>query len=308
MQSAARRLRIDAATAEVIAAFQSGGLDCRLLKGPALASWYGDRADRVYLDCDLWLAPGDLAAAEAALEALGFERGFDDRDQPDWWREHASDWRRAADGASIDLHRRLQGVEAGDEQVWRVLSEPFETIVVGGRPVRILATPARALYVTLHAAHHGRQWGKATAHLERALDCLELPDWLQARALAEGVGAVDSLDSGLRLAPGGSAMADLLELRPQRSVRVQLQAGTPPPIALGIEQLAAAASHRQRLRILARKLVPPAAFIRHWWPPAARSGWMLALGYVYRPLWLIRMAPRGLRAWLEARRALRGRR
>jgi hypothetical protein len=88
-------------------------------------------------------------------------------------------------------------------------------------------------------------------------------------------------------------------------VEVALRASTPPPIALGFEQLARAASPAERLEIIARKTVPPPGFIRHWWPAAGRSRRMLALGYLYRPLWLLRHAPRGLRAWLVARRKVR---
>lgn len=305
VKSAAQRLRIDAATAEVIAAIEAAEIDCRLLKGPALAEWYRDAPDRAYLDCDLWLPPQELSRARGVLARLGFERSLDDDRLPDWWVEHATEWRRAADGVSVDLHGRLQGAEGGDEDVWAALSEPFETIEVAGYPARILATPARALYVTLHAAHHGEQWGKATIHLERALACLDLPVWEAASALAERVGAGASFEAGLRLVPPGAMVADTLGLHPHASIRVRLRASSPPPIALGLEQLATAGSNRMRLRILARKLVPPPAFIRHWWPPAARSRSMLALGYLYRPAWLLRNTPRGLRAWLGARRALR---
>ena len=80
---------------------------------------------------------------------------------------------------------------------------------------------------------------------------------------------------------------------------------TAPPIALGFEQLARAPTVRNFVAILMRKVVPPAGFIRTWWPPAARNAPMLVIGYVYRPLWLLRHAPGGLRAWLTARREVR---
>jgi hypothetical protein len=76
-------------------------------------------------------------------------------------------------------------------------------------------------------------------------------------------------------------------------------------VALGIEQLARAHGWQERAEILRHKLVPPPAFIRHWWPPAARNSWMLMLGYAYRPIWLVCKAPAGLRAWRTARRRVR---
>ena len=109
----------------------------------------------------------------------------------------------------------------------------------------------------------------------------------------------------MRLVPQGAELAERLSLPPTRSVEVALRAGTPPPIALGFEQLASAGSLGEFLSILARKAAPPRDFIRHWWPAAAQSRRMLALAYVYRPLWLLRHGPQGLRAWRSARRKVR---
>ena len=49
-----------------------------------------------------------------------------------------------------------------------------------------------------------------------------------------------------------------------------------------------------------RKL-PPATFMRRWYPQAADSRRRLALAYLWRPLWLLRHAPAGFRAWRDAR-------
>jgi hypothetical protein len=84
-------------------------------------------------------------------------------------------------------------------------------------------------------------------------------------------------------------------------VKTALHATTPPPVALGFDQLATARGIR-RLEILLHKAFPPPGFIRHWWPPAARSRHMLLIGYLYRPVWLIQHAPAGYRAWRTARR------
>src|SRR3954449_2807270 len=127
MQSArvaatASRLRVDAATAEVLQTFEAARVRAVLLKGPALAAWYADEPTHSYLDCDLWIGPADFELAGDALMRLGFRPVADDRGFPTWWEEHASTWLRDQDGVIVDLHRRLQGVGVDDETAWQALS------------------------------------------------------------------------------------------------------------------------------------------------------------------------------------------
>jgi hypothetical protein len=305
VEAAASNLRIDAATAEVLRAFESAGIRGMLLKGPALAPWYAGEPSRSYRDCDLWVAPTNIAAAGQALTHLGFEPIVDERGLPAWWREHASEWSRDLDGVVVDLHRRLHGVGVDEEIAWQTLSSSPDTITVAGYPAPVLSVPARAMYVTLHAAQHGRAWGKALSHVERALRSVDESDWVEAGSLAERLAATDAFATGLRLVPQGAELAARLSLPDTQSVKVALHASTPPPIALGFERLAGAKGIREFVSIIFRKAVPPPGFIRHWWPPAARNRRMLLLGYLYRPVWLLRHAPRGLRAWLMARRKVR---
>src|SRR3954454_22228525 len=75
----AGNLRIDAATAEVLRAFEAVGLRAILLKGPALAAWYVDDPTHSYLDCDLWVGRAWVDAAGAVLTRLGFRPVVDDR-------------------------------------------------------------------------------------------------------------------------------------------------------------------------------------------------------------------------------------
>src|SRR4051794_26550458 len=103
----AGNLRIDAATAEVLRAFEAVGLRAVLLKGPALAAWYADDPTRSYLDCDLWIAPADAEAAGEVLTRLGFSQRLDERCLPAAWRAHGSDWSRGLDAVAVDLQRRL---------------------------------------------------------------------------------------------------------------------------------------------------------------------------------------------------------
>jgi hypothetical protein len=302
----ASNLRIDAATAEAVRALDAAGGEAILLKGPALSDWYSsDSPDRTYLDCDLWIRPTDLGLAERVLAEVGYFRAPDQADVPQWWLEHATSWYREADGVTVDLHRFLQGVGVDPERAWEVLAPAHDTITVAGQPTPILSVPGRGLYVSLHAAHHGELWGKALVHLEHALAVLDEAQWREAATLAERLEAVDAFATGLRLLPVGAELAARLDLPATSSVEVALRATTPPPVALGFEQVSSASGFRERLHIIARKLFPPASFIRHWWPPAAGNRRMLVVGYLYRPVWLLRHAPTGFRAWRAARQRVR---
>jgi len=131
----ASRLRLDAATAEVLRSFDRAGLRALVLKGPSTASWlYGEAEPRAYLDCDLLIAPSDLAAAEEVLESLGYTRHFDARRMPSWWREHATAWVREGDEVTVDLHRTLPGVGVEAEATWLALSADTNIVMVAGYP------------------------------------------------------------------------------------------------------------------------------------------------------------------------------
>jgi hypothetical protein len=303
---AAQRLRLDAATAEVLRAFAAAGVDARLLKGRTFLAWlYEDGGRRPYLDVDLLVRPGDEAAADEVLGRLGFVRRWDQSQLPGWWQEHGSEWLRATDAVLVDLHRNLAGIGADPTTAWAVLADPAPTVAVGGYDAPALAIPARVLHVSLHAAQHGSGFGKGLDDLEKALQVVPETTWKEASALAARVDAVDAFGAGLRLKPEGAALADRLGLAEPASVEVRLRTQTAPPVALGIEQLALAGSWRARADILARKLVPPQEFMRHWDPRAAEGRGRLVLAYLRRPFWLMRHAPAGVRAWWRVRRRAR---
>ncbi len=302
LSAMASNIRIDAATAEVVRAFDAARIDSVLLKGRALADWHG-RDVQFYNDFDLWVAPESIEPAGIVLSGLGFRPIMDKRRMPDWWQEHADEWWRDEDGAAVDLHRRLQGIGVGDAEAWSVLSTCVEPAEVAGYTVRRLSPPARALYVTLHAAHHGKVWNKALAHLQAAVHVVPIPTWREASKLAQRLDAVEEFSAGLRLIPEGEARALELGISDVESSSVILQASSPPPVARGFQQLASAGWFR-RLEIIIRKLVPPPEFVRHWWKPANRGWTWLLAGYLYRPIWLAWHAPAGWRAWRAARKRL----
>jgi hypothetical protein len=297
-------LRIDAATGEVVAALRQQGIDSLVLKGPAFAEWYPPDSGRTYVDGDVWVAPEHLAGAEIVLTELGFKPTIDQTGLPDWWQEHGDSWLRERDQGKIDLHRRLQGTAADPADVWSIMWLQRVEFRVGGQPAYRLSEAGRALYATLHATHHGIGDARGVPHLQAALAVLDDTTWAVAFELATQLDAVESFGTGLRLLPAGAELAARIQVPEGRSVKTALLASTPPPVALGFDQLASARGLR-RLEIVLRKLVPPPGFIRHWWPPAARGRLMLTVGYAYRPVWLLQRAPAGYRAWRAARRESR---
>jgi hypothetical protein len=300
------RLKLAAGTAEVLRSFEAAGVQARLLKGASFESWlHASGEPRMYLDCDLLIPPGELGRAEHVLSSLSLERHFDDRRMPSWWREHASVWVRKLDGLTVDLHRTMPGVGVDEETAWRILSGDPDLVEVAGFLAPTLALPARALHVVLHAAQHGIGWERPMADLERALAAGDDDLWRNAAALADQLFASDSFVTGLRLAPAGASLADRLGLPGAGSVEARLRATTPPPIALGFEQLARADGMRARAAVVLRKVVPPPTFVRHWDPRAADSRAALLRAYARRPLWLLRQAPKGFFAWRRVRRSTR---
>ena len=306
LEAAASRLRIDAATAELLDAFQAAGVEALVLKGPSLVGWLYTREDVTgYLDSDLLLRPGDESAAAESLRLLGFAPVQDESRLPEWWLEHAMPWFRGSDGVTVDLHRHLIGIGVDAPKAWAILAGSAEQVAMAGTQAPVLGPAARLLHVVLHAAQHGEDLGRPIAHLERAFRLDELL-WREAAGLAAQLDATSAFVAGLRLRPEGAALADRLGLPAVGSVEVALRAATPPPVALGFEQLSRADRTRTRAAILWRKLFPPREFIVYWYPPAADSRAKLVLAYVRRPFWLMRRAPRGYRAWRQARKQVRG--
>jgi hypothetical protein len=304
MRAAIWNIRIDAATGEAVQALTAVGISSLVLKGPALSDWYPPDTARTYVDGDIWVSPGDFSGAELTLRRLGFVPDIDERGLPDWWRQHATPWRRQRDGTAIDLHRFLQGTGADPAETWETLWRERQPLHVGGVDAYRPSAAGRALFVALHCAHHGNDGTAALTHLTAGLAVADQQVWVEAGALAAKLDAVDAFAAGLRLLPEGAELAERLELPRNRSVYVALHPATAPLLSLGFERVAQARGWR-RLEILVRAVFPPPGFLRHWWPPAAWSPAMLVIGYLYRPFWLLRRAPKGLGAWLAARREVR---
>ena len=306
-RAAAARLRVDSATAEVLRAFDVARVQTVLLKGASNRQWLGDASgkDRWYADCDLLVRPQDGDAAERVLTALGFCPDFETRKMPAWWREHGLAWRSSDDGAIIDLHQTLPGVQVDDKRAWHLLSAGAEQIVVAGYPAQALAIPGRAMHLALHAAHHGPDWSMGLSDLACAVEDVDGKTWQAAAELAHQLGATTAFVAGLAMVSSGETLIERLELVPAPGMEVALLGSSARAPALTVERFVRAESLRIRLSIIWRKLVPPPTFMRHWSPLARRGRSGLLVAYGWRPVWVLAHALPAVKAWRRARRSMK---
>ena len=302
LRAATHRLAVDRVTVETVGALEEAGIETILLKGPSVARWlYEDDGRRTYGDTDLLVDPARFAEAEGVLARLGFERIVSGEQLREAIPAHT--WRRRNDRRTVDLHRRLPGVEVDPAAGWRLLSARTAGLDIGPVRCRVLDTGARAMHVAIHAAFHGSEEAQPLEDLRRALARLDDAIWRDAAELAARSGATPAFALGLRLEPGGEAVASRLGLPTASSVELRLRASTAPPLALGLERLASAPGLAAKLAIVARKLVPSPAVLRSWSPLARRGPLGMAAAYALRPFWLLAHLPAGARAWRRARKA-----
>jgi hypothetical protein len=304
-EATTRSLRIDRLTAEVVESFAGAGIRSILLKGPAIARWlYDEGAMRPYADCDLLVREDQSPSAQRILIGLGLQREALDSIPGDW-PKHASTWRRG-DGASVDLHVTLVGLEVPPRRVWEVLAERTDRMRVGGAGVEVLTPAARVLLVALNAAKDAVRVGKVRHDLGHALDRVPVETWAEARALAGRLDATAAFAAGLRRVPAGAELADRLGLpfdRPPSAIAIRER--PPPPMAVGLDWLLSTPGWKGKVALMFRKIVPPPSFMRAWTPMATRGVPGLALSYLWRPLWIAWRAGPALRAWWKVRRRRR---
>jgi putative nucleotidyltransferase-like protein len=301
LEAIVRRIAIDSVTAEVVGAFERNAIPSILLKGPALVRWlYPKGHGRSYCDSDLLVPYAELSRAESVLRSMGFERLGRETIPGDWPR-HAHNWLRP-DGAVIDLHFTLPGAQAPPQEVWRIVAERIEPMVVANRRVHILDPGARALLVALHALKDGGRMPQARRDLVLALERLPIEVWENAASLATRIGAVGPFAAGLEREPSGSELARRLRLPSGRSTATLLRMRGAPPLAVGMDWLFGTPGWRRKALLVVRKIFPPASFLRDWSPLARRGRLGLAAAYVWRLVWVMVNAGPAFRAWLRARR------
>jgi hypothetical protein len=151
---AARTLALDLATGEVARGLDAAGIDCMILKGPAMVHrLYQDAPGcRNYGDIDLLVAPQHFDDAGRVLASLGFEDQLAGIRPSEAARLQERLWLR--DGAAyiaVDLHRGFHNV-ADWSAWWDLLSSHREVLVVEGEPLAIPDRVGCALIAGLHAS------------------------------------------------------------------------------------------------------------------------------------------------------------
>ena len=315
VERAAHALALDAATAELAAAFEARGIAYVLLKGPAIAHrlYADDLAEREYGDVDVLVEPSLFTATEGVLEQLGFDHAHGDYrvDSQSWMYE--SEWERVGPPpVYVDLHRGFHGV--GDwNAFWTVMDSHASRIELAGRDVRIPDAAGCALVVALHDSSTGRSERSAT-DLRRALAAFDDDVWRQAAQRAEAADALPSLVLGLGFHEAGRVLVQRLGLPTELPADV----ATRSLVASGVDadqanrawalqhRLSTAPGWRGRVRELREIAFPPAEFLKDSRSLARRGRVGLLVARVVYPFDLALRAPRII--WLVFRGRHRARR
>ena len=309
--AAAELLRLDVEAVRLISQLSTSGIPAVLLKGPAIAHWlYEDTSERSYGDIDLLVSPDHVEEAGQVLASGGYSRRVDEPgvDLADDRATYAFSWRSA--DFLVEIHQTLVGIKAPPADAWAQLSQsPSEISLAGGR-VQALNEPARALHLALHAAQHGSEVEKSLDDLRRGLDRLDIETWRGAQELAARLDAQEAFTSGLDLLEQGRTTLLTLGMQHTPSLDVALHAKGARPSARALEWFRRIPRGR-RVGWVARKIVPPAGFMRVWHPLARRGSFGLVAAYLWRPFWLAKelvlgiIERRRVRATLEEERERR---
>lgn len=298
-----RTLLLDAVAAQSFTLLTEHGIPAILLKGQAIASWlYTDRL-RDYCDVDLLVDPARRDRAVEVLGSIGYRH----------WLAGASDVEFGPNemeligptGVCIDLHHTLLGVAASPARCWEVLSQRTEVMSVGGRVVTVLNPEARTMHLALHVAQNGPIDTKAVTDLERGLAQLPLASWQEAERIARSIDAIEAFSAGLRVTESGRRLARQLDLTPPHDVALVLRTMSAPPEALQIQNLVLADSMRSRMRLIARKLWPTAAYMLGRVPAARTGGCALLAARLRRLVGLPTKFSIALSSWARARHTAR---
>jgi hypothetical protein len=241
------------------------GIRAVLLKGPAISRWLYSGADRrTYADIDLMVSPGDTEAAGELLSELGFVARPSPPLEAHVW--HARPYLRG-DGAQVDLHRTLHGLQGvPSERVWRVVSAGTEIIRVGHLDVEIPGIPVRILHLVLHLGQSDGAPSRAWRDLDRGLKKCDNEEWRAAVEVARQLGVENELAVRLRRLPEGAKLADEFGLTRRGSqyyqLRTAIDRGRAPMSSHSIFAFTALPDTRSRLTYLRGKLLPGAEALR----------------------------------------------
>jgi hypothetical protein len=199
-----------------------------------------------------------LSAARAVLSELGFERE-DDAGTADVYT-WAESWRRGADGAVVDLHRTLQGVEYARADPWPVLRARAAEEEIGGARILLPSVAARALQIVLvsPADRPWRRWDD----LRRVLGRLSPEDWREVTRLARALGVERKFGYRLSQSAAGPGLARRLGV--PTAPRWWLRWDADPALRWAA-WLAELPSWRARLGLVRRLLKPPMGYTAWGW-------------------------------------------
>ncbi len=304
---AARTLALDLAAGEVMRALETAGIDCLLLKGPAMAHrLYLDAPGcRNYGDIDLLVAPWQFDPAGQVLASLGFEDYLAGMRASEAARLQERLWLRDdAAYLAVDLHRGFHHV-ADQAAWWDLLRRHREVLMVEGQPVAIPDRVGCALIAGLHASK-ATSLAKALEDLRRALQLFEDDVWRQAADLARSVGAGSAFAAALHRESTGAHLAARLGLAITDPVMVFC--ATSPAHGTGsLSCVLAQGDWADRARRLRDAVFPSRPILAGSWPIARRGWGGLAAAHLGRLCVTVIHLPRLLLAWHRTCRALRRR-
>ncbi|HWF50474.1 MAG TPA: nucleotidyltransferase family protein [Solirubrobacteraceae bacterium] len=300
--AAAQRLRVDSWTAEVVRALRAHGVRPILLKGPSIVRWLysDDPGARTYVDSDLIVSPADTTRAWAVVAELGFQQKEHPRLEAD--EQHARVFRRARDGARLDLHRGFHGLQSvPSERAWRAIATGTATISVGGADIEIPSAVVRTLLLILHLGPSDEAGSKAWEDLARGLERVTADQWRAAGQIARELDAEHELAERLRRVPGGAQLANELGLTQRGSTYYRLigalQRREAPDDVFALAILSSMTDNRARLRYIHGKLWPDSDTLRRRSALARRGARGLAMAHATHITAAIARVPRALAAW-----------
>jgi len=290
-RAAARRLEIDAATAEMVTAFRAAGIRSILLKGAAIAArLYDEPNERPYCDFDLLVEPARYTDAGEIARGLGYRHEL--AGAPTHERAaHADAWQRGP--VTLDLHHRVYWFRGDPDAMWDAFAAGAREIRVGATEVMALSDAAQALVIAAHRVQHGPA-AKGARDLERAVSRFDREIWGQARDLARRLDMLGVLGVGLRTTTAGRALAIELELPDEADLEMQIRLTGKRELIDGLIRLRGAQSTSRAMQMLLCELVPTPAFMRDKWRFARRGRRALIATYIYRPFHLAYHLPAGL--------------
>jgi hypothetical protein len=305
LRALAQQIRVDAWTAEAIAALCSAGVECLLLKGPVIATWLyrDDPAQRPYIDADLLIAPGQLAPAHDVLVGLGYVRGGEPMPSGD--RSHAQPYERARDRATIDVHRVPNGMQRLPEaRAWAAMTRETEALHLAGVHATAPGEIARTLLLALHINPTNDRSSRAGRDLRRA--CTQLPDatWDAAATLARELGLEREMGYRLSLIAEAAALSERLGLPTAETAayaRYRTAEHDHPRGTLSLLAMTERTSPAARLRYATGKLFPPSEVLADRDPLAARSRTGLAAARVRWVARCVAWMPGAVRGWAANR-------